>query len=1131
MDSQSISSRGYELKEEIGAGGFGVVYRATQPAVGRDVAIKVVLPEIAQDPLFAQLFEQEARVAAQLEHPNIVPLYDYWQDEERAYLVMRWLQGGNLSELLEKGPLDTETAVRLVTQIASALEAAHKRGVIHRDIKPSNILLDEEVNAYLGDFGIAKHVVGKTIGAPTGTIIGSPAYMSPEQITGDEVTALSDLYSLGLMLFEMICGETPFGDADTVTMLYNQLNEPLPLACQRNPELPAEVDRVIQQATNKQPSLRFQDATSLSLAFDYALQPGDSFPVIEEEHFLHNLPAQTTPFIGREDEVAALREYLDDPQTRLLTISGPGGMGKTRLALATAETQVGQFEHGVFFVPLAPVEAAEDVALAIGRAIDFSFPGGSEPVRELVNYLQRRSMLLVLDNFEHLIEAAPVVTEIIRAAPLLRIIVTTRQRLHLQDEQIFPLQGLSFPSWETPEDAAEYESVQLFTQSALRVRPDFTLSQVDLAPLTRICRLAQGMPLAILLAAGWIELLSPAEIADELAHNLDILETDMQDLPARQRSMRAVFNYTWELLNRKERELLKKLSVFRGGCSVSAAREITGASLSILRSLVNKSLLQATSGNRYEVHELLRQFAAGMLADDPDEESRVRDAHGAYYLTAVAQREEALFSRLFFDTLDEIEADLDNVRAAWRWAVENRQPDLLERAIICLFNYHKWQKNVQFLIKDSQLVVDQFSDSKIAHERLVLAWALLFQGWDLSNREDRALVERGLATLNELTPDLSDTSAATAFGFSRLGQIESMSDIDISRDLLGKSLALYEKNGDRRGEATVLLILSNIAGHHADFSEQERLARASHAIRLEFGNPLEQAESLRIIANSLATQGNDEECLKIGRKLEAIAGTMQDHHAVAVLGMLPSVYRQIGLYEEAYRHYGDVVAAHVDIGDQSMVLSASFWQAWVGLHLGNYRQFLSIAADQKDVYSTRYYLGHLERGSAAAHLGLGKPEDALEKSRLAVDSFRLGGLLPKLSRSQAALALVLRALGDMDSACDQLAEAIRLAIEMKSPPVLCYSLTTSALLLADRGDNEQAVAVYTLALQNPIVANSQWFYDVAGKEIEAIAESLPSAGAEAAKARGAELDLWETAEELFENFQSTPGVGQSRTGF
>jgi serine/threonine protein kinase/tetratricopeptide (TPR) repeat protein len=1121
MNSRSVNSRGYELKEEIGAGGFGVVYRATQPAVGRDVAIKVVLPEIAQDPLFGQLFEQEARVAAQLEHPNIVPLYDYWQDEERAYLVMRWLQGGNLRELLEKGPLDTETAVRLVTQIASALEAAHKRGVIHRDIKPSNILLDEEVNAYLGDFGIAKHAVGKTIGVLPGAIVGSPAYMSPEQITGDEVTTQSDIYSLGLILFEMICGETPFGDVDTVTLLYNQLNDPLPLVCQKNPELPAEVDSVIQQATNKQPSLRFQDALSLSLAFDYALLPGDSFPVIEEEHYFHNLPAQSTPFIGREDEVAALKEYLDDPQTRLLTISGPGGMGKTRLALATAETQVGQFEHGVFFVPLAPVEAAEDVALAIGRAINFSFPGGSDPVRELANYLQRRSMLLVLDNFEHLIEAAPVVTEMIRVAPGLRIIVTTRQRLQLQDEQLFPLQGLSFPSWETPEDAAEYEAVQLFTQSARRVRPDYKLAQMDLAPLTRICRITQGMPLAILLAAGWIELLSPAEIADELAHNLDILETGLQDLPARQRSMRAVFNYTWELLNQQEREHLKKLSVFRAGCSVSAAREITGASLPVLRSLVNKSLLQATSGDRYEVHELLRQFAAGKLAESPDEETQILDAHCAYYLTAVAQREEALFSHRFFKTLDEIESDLDNVRAAWHWAVENSQADLLERAIICLFNYHKWQKNVQFLIKDSQLVVDQFSDSKIARERLVLAWALFFQGWDLSNREDRALVERGLATLRELTPDLSDTSAATAFGLSRLGQIESMSDTDRSRDLLGESLALYEKQGDRHGEASVLLSLSNIAGHNADFSEQERLARASHTIRLEFGNPLEQAESLRIIANSLATQGNYEECLRIGRQLEAIAGTMQDHHAGAVLGMLPPVYRQIGLYKEAYRHYGDVVAAHEDIGDHAMVLSASLWQAWVGLHLGNYRQFLSIAADQKDVYSTRYYLGHLEQGSAAAHLGLGKHEDALEKSLLAVDSFRLGGLLPKLSRSQATLALVLRAMGDVDSARDQLAEAIRLAIEMKSPPVLCYSLTASALILADSGEYEQAVAIYSLALQNPIVANSQWFYDVAGKEIEAIAESLPPADAEAARAQGTVMDLWETANELLNEFQTT----------
>jgi predicted ATPase len=1123
MDSEAIKGRGYDIQEKIGAGGFGVVYRASQPSVGRDVAIKVVLPHIARDPLFIQRFEQEAKLAAQLEHPNIVPLYDYWQDETQAYLVMRWLRGGSLHELLKNGPLDAETAVRLTTQIASALETAHEKGVVHRDLKPSNVLMDEKGNAYLSDFGIAKHLVGTTIGTPTGAIIGSPAYMAPEQITSGEVTAQSDLYSLGIMLFEMVTGETPFGDMEPVAMLYNQVNEPVPLACSINLELPSEVDQVIQKATDKDQAVRYPDAASMSVAFQRALDPiSFQLGLDGEEGQLHNLPAQSTPFIGREDEVAALCDFLDDPQTRLLTIIGPGGMGKTRLALATAETQVGHFLHGVYFVPLAPVDTVEDVALAIGRAIGFSFPGRADPTEELANFLRRRTMLLVLDNFEHLLDGASVVTTIIQAAPGLQIIVTTRERLQLHDEQLIPLSGLSFPSWETLEDAAEYAAVQLFMQSARRVRPDFELVHEDLEPLARICRLSQGMPLAILLAAGWIELLSPAEIAEELSHNLDILETAIRDRPARQRSMRTVFNYTWAHLNRKEQILLQNLSVFRGGCSIRAAREITSVSLLLLRSLVNKSLLQPTSGDRYEVHELLRQFAAEKLADDPDEDNTIHNAHSAYYLTAVADRKEALFSDRFLDTMAEIDIDLENVRAAWRWAVENRRVELLEQAVICLFNYHNWQKNVQYQFKDAQLVVDHFLESKIPRERFVMAWALLFQGIDLPNNEDMQLVQRGLSILREPSLVHMDIRAAMAYGLQRWGGMESLSDTDKSRELLGESLIVYESIGDRRGLAEVLLEKSYNTGRDGDFGEAERLARLSFAIREELGNPLEQVESLWSVTFFVANQGRIEEGLQLGRQCLALNYILGGRYRVLGLHSFADLSRVSGQYVEACRRYKEVKVAFEEIGDLINLLRTISWHALAGLHIGKYRQFLSIVDEQREIYTSRYFLGQLELGYCCALLGLGRPDEALEESRRAVESFRLGGLQPDLSRALATLALVLRAVGDADSARERFTEAIQLAIEMRSPPVLMYSLPSAALLLTDGGDNDQAVAVYSLAMQNPIVANSQWFYDVAGKEIETIAGSLPPDDAEAARARGAGMDLWKTAEELLNEFKSTP---------
>ncbi len=356
MVIEAIRSHGYEQAEKIGAGGFGEVYRAHHTFIDRDVAIKVVLPNLAADPLFARRFEKEAQLAAQLEHPNIVPLYEYWQEAGRAFLVMRWLDGGNLKESLVQGPLSPVEAVRLLDQIAGALEAAHRHGVVHRDLKSTNILLDEVGNAYLGDFGIAKHSEGTTIGTPTGAIMGSPAYMAPEQIRGETVTTLSDIYSLGVVLFEVLTGEAPFVDTEPATLLYKQLNEPLPLAGDRRPELPATIDLVIQKATAKDPGERYPDARSLNRAFREAVGIGAQLHDLDDVNGPSDagrqkakLPAflaaedevRDRPlFVGRDEELAWLdgQLYLAlEGDGRVVFVTGEVGMGKSSTLKAFAD--------------------------------------------------------------------------------------------------------------------------------------------------------------------------------------------------------------------------------------------------------------------------------------------------------------------------------------------------------------------------------------------------------------------------------------------------------------------------------------------------------------------------------------------------------------------------------------------------------------------------------------------------------------------------------------------------------------------------------------------------------------------------------------------------------------------------
>jgi serine/threonine protein kinase len=371
--------RGYELRERLGAGSFGVVYRAYQPAVKRDVAIKIIRPEFANQPDFIRRFDVEAQLAARLEHPHIVPLYDYWRDSEGAYLVMRWLKGGNLQDALAQGPWNVEPAADLLNQIAAALDTAHHRGVIHRDIKPANILLDESSNAYLSDFGVAtlvetvqlsgitSPVLGLTgprrseaelSGSPAeapdsvGQLTGSPDYVSPEQVRHEPLTPAADVYCLGLVLFVLLTGEHPFLDTPEDELPAKHLADPLPSVRAKRPELPEAVDAVIQTATAKDPGQRYADAAALARAFEVACRPESAEADQKALHFAPHpaarisnpykglRPFQQTDaadFFGRDDLVKRLLARLVIPDKsmdgkgagRLLAVVGPSGSGKS----------------------------------------------------------------------------------------------------------------------------------------------------------------------------------------------------------------------------------------------------------------------------------------------------------------------------------------------------------------------------------------------------------------------------------------------------------------------------------------------------------------------------------------------------------------------------------------------------------------------------------------------------------------------------------------------------------------------------------------------------------------------------------------------------------------------------------
>ena len=390
-----------------------------------------------------------------------------------------------------------------------------------------------------------------------------------------------------------------------------------------------------------------------------------------------NLPAQPTPLIGRESEVERLSGLLRDPHCRLLTVVGPGGIGKTRLAIGVASRMQEAFADGVYFVPLASATSARHIVPVIADAVGFAFQSAAilDAKTQLLNHLREKHILLLADSLEHLLPEPGIeaLAELLSSAPQLKLLATSREPLGFQGEWVFEVRGLPIPE----NDRAEGTSMELFIQRARRAHVGFNATPGDLPAILRICRLVDGMPLAIELAAAWVRTLTCDQIAEEIGHGLDFLNTSMRDFPARHRSMRAVFDHSWKLLTEDEQQALERLSVFRGGFQRETAAQVGGASLSMLSALITKSLIRRSGANRYGLHELIRQYAADRLADQGRAQREAMKRHALYYLEYFESRGDTLRSPAQREAVAELTAEMDNFRAAWNWAIMHHE---LERA-------------------------------------------------------------------------------------------------------------------------------------------------------------------------------------------------------------------------------------------------------------------------------------------------------------------------------------------------------------------------------------------------------------------------------------------------------------------
>lgn len=412
----------------------------------------------------------------------------------------------------------------------------------------------------------------------------------------------------------------------------------------------------------------------------------------------HNLPIQLTPFVGREPELAQIAELLNHPACRLLTLIGAGGIGKTRLALRAAEAASRTFQDGAYFVPLSAIDSPESFITAIAHSLQISLTGQEDPLVQISNYLREKELLLVLDSFEHLLATTEHVTRLLQHAPKLTLLITSRERLNVQSEWLYEVKGLKCPGDKAPQ-SFDSDAVQLFAQSARRVCPDF-LASANPQAAGQICRLVEGMPLAIELAASWARALSCPEIVQEIERDLDFLKTSLQDVTERHRSLRAVLDSSWVLLSAEESDAMRRLSVFQGGFDKAAACQVVAADPSTLAALADKSLLHqelsprcATNAEpsqeyRYRMHNLVRWYAAQKLDQEPDIKAAAQEQHCNYYASLLQQHETDLQYAAQRQALALFDADLENIRAAWNWAVAHARIDEISQALQGLFLFY-----------------------------------------------------------------------------------------------------------------------------------------------------------------------------------------------------------------------------------------------------------------------------------------------------------------------------------------------------------------------------------------------------------------------------------------------------------
>jgi len=930
----------YEIVQRLGAGGMGEVYRAKDSHLDREVAIKTLLLDHGSHPDALSRFEQEARSASALNHPNIVTIYELGHENGTRFIAMELVEGETVRSLLSRGPIPFRKLAAIAAQIADGLAKAHEIGLIHRDLKPENLMVSQDGTAKVLDFGLAKLLKpdrGSSDSSTTitehGTVVGTVGYMSPEQANGEDLDFRSDQFSFGSVLYEMATGSPAFKKkthAETTAAILR--DEPERLGA-KTLQAPAPFVWIVERCLAKDPKQRYDSTRDLARDLAAVRDRLADMPVRESEPRPKNLPVQRTAFIGRDRETAALRQLLSRAGVHLVTLTGPGGIGKTRLALQVAGEMADQFPGGVCFVALSAIADRGVMVSAVAQAMGVRETGNTPPQEALMEHLGGLSqpMLLLLDNFEHLVSAAPVVAQMLTAGPNLKVVVTSQAPLHIYGEHEFPVPPLALPDPKSIPPLpvlSRLPAIELFVERAQSVKHQFALTKENASAVAAICSRLDGLPLAIELAAARIKLLSPAAMLTRLESRLSLLTGGARDLPARQQTLRNTVEWSYGLLNDAEQTLLRRFSVFTGGCTLEAVEAVCDTKgdlgLDVLdgtASLVDKSLAQQVEQvdkeTRFIMLSAIREYALERLAESNDE-SATRRAHAAYYLVLAEEGAQDIAAQP--EWLDRYEAEHENFRLAIDYLIKTGDAEWGMRLGAALFRFWETREH----LAEGRDAVTRLLAMEGAASRPKLRARLLFCGAVLAAAQGdylsaQPLFEESLETCVELNDKRGVGVALNALAVNARDRCE-LAD---ATQLFEQCVNIWREFGDPANIARAISNLASVMKMQGEYERASSLYQECLTTFRQIGDAAGVAWTLNYLgdvarekADLVAAQSYCEQSLSEFRRLHDTWGI------ASALSDLASLSCDRGNNAEARRQYGESIRVFQELGHKRGIARA-----------------------------------------------------------------------------------------------------------------------------------------------------------------------------------------------------------------